>query len=340
MGELQKQLEQRQQQQIQQQQQQQQQQNHNNQGQQPHRHLYQHQASTGQIPNFPNSQNQRLNDESPPLQQLRHESPVMNRAPIGTSGGSAGGGGGSSSLMAGLRGFTNDLVQQTSIAGGGGLPNHMNSASNSTAGGPPGLRKQPPPGFDPLSMLNSGSSNGQHSSQRNLLSPDMGLLNLETLTSQLNMNAGFGAGGGHHSNDLGGQTSGGQSRHDSGQTGPGNGFGSHSGLLSNHHLHNGLGGPQNPGLGSLGLKSENSSGPGGMPGQHNRPQPFLLEKQQQQRMYSQQSMMNHEHHHSQHERQMQRHQQQQQQQHQHQQHQHQQSRSGWNSVKSPHTNDW
>ena len=174
-AELQKQLEQRQQQQ-QQIQQQQQQQNHNNQAQQPHRHLYQHQASTGQIPNFPNSQNQRLNDDtSPPLQQLRHESPVMNRAPIGTSGiGTSGGsgGGGSSSLMAGLRGFTNDLVQQTSIAGGsGGLPNHMNSASNSTAGGPPGLRKQPPPGFDPLSMLNSGSSNGQHSSQRNLLSP-------------------------------------------------------------------------------------------------------------------------------------------------------------------------
>ena len=177
-AELQKQLqEQRQQQQQQIQQQQQQQQNHNNQAQQqPHRHLYQHQASTGQIPNFPNSQNQRLNDDtSPPLQQLRHESPVMNRAPIGTSGiGTSGGsgGGGSSSLMAGLRGFTNDLVQQTSIAGGsGGLPNHMNSASNSTAGGPPGLRKQPPPGFDPLSMLNSGSSNGQHSSQRNLLSP-------------------------------------------------------------------------------------------------------------------------------------------------------------------------
>ena len=115
---------------------------------------------------------------------------------------------------------------------------------------------------------------------------DMGLLNLETLTSQLNMNAGFGAGGGHHTNDLGGQTSGGQSRHDSGQTGPGNGFGSHSGLLSNHHLHNGLGGPQNPGLGSLGLKSENSSGPGGMPGQHSRPQPFLLEKQQQQQNLS------------------------------------------------------
>ena len=173
-AELQKQLQEQRQQQQQIQQQQQQQQNHNNQAQQqPHRHLYQHQASTGQIPNFPNSQNQRLNDDtSPPLQQLRHESPVMNRAPIGTSGGSSGGGGGSSSLMAGLRGFTNDLVQQTSIAGGsGGLPNHMNSASNSTAGGPPGLRKQPPPGFDPLSMLNSGSSNGQHSSQRNLLSP-------------------------------------------------------------------------------------------------------------------------------------------------------------------------
>ena len=202
------------------------------------------------------------------------------------------------------------------------------------------------------------------------------------------MNAGFGGGPGgpggpHHTNDLGG-SSGGQSRHDSGQTGPGNGFGSHSGLLSNHHLHNGLVGPQNQqtGLG-LGLKNENSSGPGGMAGQHNRPQPFLLEKQQQQqnlskdwqdglrallpnvnvsfgalphgpphaqngtasdhnphsaapqgqRMYSQQSMMNHEHHHSQHERQMQRHQHhQQQQQQQQQQHQHHQSRSGNQST--------
>merc|ERR1719264_319192 len=92
-AELQKQLQEQRQQQQQIQQQQQQQQNHNNQAQQqPHRHLYQHQASTGQIPNFPNSQNQRLNDDtSPPLQQLRHESPVMNRAPIGTSGGSSGG---------------------------------------------------------------------------------------------------------------------------------------------------------------------------------------------------------------------------------------------------------
>jgi len=103
----------------------------------------------------------------------------MNRAP-GTSGGAGNGGGGSggggsSSLMAGLRGFNNDIVQQTSVAGsgapGGGLANHLNSAQNS-ATAPGGSRvKQPPPGFDPLSMLNSGSSNGQHSSQRNLLSP-------------------------------------------------------------------------------------------------------------------------------------------------------------------------
>ena len=112
----------------------------------------------------------------------------------------------------------------------------------------------------------------------------MGLLNLETLTSQLNMNAGFGAGH-HNSQDLGG-SSGGQSRHDSGQTGPGNGFGTHSGLLSNHHLHNGVGsgppGSHPHGQPNIGLnKNENSSGL-----QHNRPQPFLLEKQQQQQNLS------------------------------------------------------
>jgi len=311
----------------------------------------------------------------------------MNRAPTGNAptgnngGGSGNGSGlsGSSSLMAGLRGFNNDLVQQqqTSVPSTGGL--HMNSVSTAQTVAPsgPGRVKQPPPGFDPLSMLNSGTSNGQPSSQRNLLSPDMGLLNLETLTSQLNMNAGFGAGH-HNSQDLGG-SSGGQSRHDSGQTGSGNGFGTHSGLLSNHHLHNGVGsgppGSHPHGQPNIGLnKNENSSGL-----QHNRPQPFLLEKQQQQqnlskdwqdglrallpnvnvsfgalphgppqpqngtavgdghnqRLYPSQPLMNHEHHpHSQHERQMQRHQQQ------HQQHQHQQSRSGWNSVKSPHANDW
>ena len=81
--------------------------------------------------------------------------------------------------------------------------------------------------------------------QIKILFLDMGLLNIEALTSQLNLNAGFG-----HPNDLAG-TSGGN-RHD--QNGPGNGFGGHGGhggLLSNHHLHNGMG---------LGLKSaENQS---------------------------------------------------------------------------------
>ena len=84
----------------------------------------------------------------------------------------------------------------------------------------------------------------------------MGLLNLEALTSQLNLNAGFGTG---HPNDLS------VSRHE--QNGPGNGFGGgHGGLLSNHHLHNGMG------LG--GLKTENHR-------QHQQQQGFLLDKQQQ-----------------------------------------------------------
>ena len=168
------------QQQLQQQQQQQQQ----NQNQAPHRHLYQHQQSS-QIPFSQNQQNptqQRQNESPPTIQQLRHESPVMNRAPTGNAptgnngGGSGNGSGlsGSSSLMAGLRGFNNDLVQQqqqTSVPSTGGL--HMNSVSTAQTVAPsgPGRVKQPPPGFDPLSMLNSGTSNGQPSSQRNLLSP-------------------------------------------------------------------------------------------------------------------------------------------------------------------------
>ena len=88
----------------------------------------------------------------------------------------------------------------------------------------------------------------------------MGLLNLEALTSQLNLNAGFG-----HPNDLGGSN--GSSRHDSGNP-AGNGFGGHGGLLSNH-LHNGM----QQGLG-LGLKSESQSGM--------RQHSFMMEKQQQQ----------------------------------------------------------
>ena len=86
----------------------------------------------------------------------------------------------------------------------------------------------------------------------------MGLLNLEALTSQLNLNAGFG-----HPNDLGGSN--GSSRHDSGNP-AGNGFG-HGGLMSNHH--NGM----QQGLG-LGLKPESQSAM--------RQHSFLMEKQQHQ----------------------------------------------------------
>jgi len=137
-------------------------------------------------------------------------------------------------------------------------------------------------------------------------------------------------------------TSGGN-RHD--QNGPGNGFGGHGGhggLLSNHHLHNGMG---------LGLKSADN--------QSMRQQSFLLEQKQQQiptkdwqdglrallpnvnvsfgalphgatngtdqgRMFSQQPGLSlNEHHH-----------------HERMQRQQHQSRTGWNSVKSPHANDW
>merc|ERR1719215_243117 len=208
----------------------------------------------------------------------------MNRAASSTS-----------SLMAALRGFG---ASEGPPPGPGGpppgiggphLPPHghhsqqqqssaqLSNHSVSTAG----RAKQPPPGFDPLSMMNTGT-NGQQSTGRNMLSPDMGILNLEALTSQLNMNAGF---GGHH-NDLdhphhhpGGR---GGSRHDSG--GLGNGFGpasghhSGSGLLSNHHLHNGM---QQPPMG-LGLKENQQS-------IHHTSRPgnsFLLEKQQQQQQQS------------------------------------------------------
>ena len=87
----------------------------------------------------------------------------------------------------------------------------------------------------------------------------MGLLNLEALTSQLNLNAGFG----HPNDHLGGSN--GSSRHDSGNP-AGNGFG-HGGLMSNHH--NGM----QQGLG-LGLKPESQSAM--------RQHSFLMEKHQQQ----------------------------------------------------------
>jgi len=240
--------------------------------------------------------------------------------------------------LGGLRGFSNDMG------------NHLNNTSGASR------VKQPPPGFapDPLStLLGTGQNGQQQNSQRNLLSPDMGLLNLEALTSQLNLNAGFG-----HPNDLGGSN--GSSRHDSGNP-AGNGFG-HGGLMSNHH--NGM----QQGLG-LGLKPESQSAM--------RQHSFLMEKQQHQqqqgggglskdwqeglrallpnvnvtfgalphgpsngtdRMYPpqpQSTLMNEPHHT--HERMQQQQQQQQQQQRQQQQHQ---SRSGWNSIKSPHANDW
>lgn len=91
-----------------------------------------------------------------------------------------------------------------------------------------------------------------------LMPAEMGLLNLEALTSQLNLNAGFG-----HQNEMG-RSSGG-SRNDSG-----NGFGGHVGPLSNHHqLHNGI----------LGLKSENSM-------RMQQQQSFFMEKQHQQHQQS------------------------------------------------------
>merc|ERR1711988_2018276 len=108
--------------------------------QQQHRHLYQQQQSA------PPFTHQRQTNESPPLQNLRHESPVMNRNP---------------GMMGGLRGFSNDMG------------NHLNNTS-----GAAGRVKQPPPGFapDPLStLLGSGTNGQQQNSQRSLLSPDMGL---------------------------------------------------------------------------------------------------------------------------------------------------------------------
>ena len=104
--------------------------------QQQHRHLYQQQQSA------PPFTHQRQTNESPPLQNLRHESPVMNRNP---------------GMMGGLRGFSNDMG------------NHLNNTS-----GAAGRVKQPPPGFapDPLStLLGSGTNGQQQNSQRSLLSP-------------------------------------------------------------------------------------------------------------------------------------------------------------------------
>lgn len=99
--------------------------------QQQQRHLYQHQQSA------PPFTTHRHNNESPPL--LRQQSPVMNRAP--------GVGGGGQNFRGFAEHTSNTAVQQARV-------------------------KQPPPGFDPLSMLNTAAgTNGQPSTQRNLLSP-------------------------------------------------------------------------------------------------------------------------------------------------------------------------
>ena len=105
---------------------------------------------------------------------------------------------------------------------------------------------------------------------------NIGTLNLEALTSQLNLNAGFGGG---HPNDLTGSTGG--NRHDNG---PGNSFGGghggpgsagngsqHGGLLSNHHMHNGMG------LG--GLKTENQQQSAAIQQQQQRQQPHFFKEQ-------------------------------------------------------------
>jgi hypothetical protein len=99
----------------------------------------------------------RQTNDSPPTQALRHdESPVMNRNP-------------NAGFMAGLQRFGND----SSSLGG----NHFGGNSSSSG---PGRVKQPPPGFDPLSMLNSGS-NGQPTTQRNLLSPGIVMMLMMTV---------------------------------------------------------------------------------------------------------------------------------------------------------------
>ena len=130
--------------------------------QQQQRHILQQQTLMSQHP-----QHTRQSNESPSssgvgnLNPLRHESPVMNRnaAPGFT--------------MANLRGGGN-------AGNGAGFGNPAHDTSNQFSGSNSAVGnhrvKQPPPGFDPLSMLNSGpAANGQQNTQRNLLSPGKSL---------------------------------------------------------------------------------------------------------------------------------------------------------------------
>ena len=96
---------------------------------------------------------------------------------------------------------------------------------------------------------------------------NIGTLNLEALTSQLNLNAGFGGG---HPNDLTGRHDNGGQFHEKSFAGHA-GNGSHGGLLSNHHMHNGMG------LG--GLKTENQQQSAAIQQQQQRQQPHFFKEQ-------------------------------------------------------------
>ena len=133
--------------------------------QQQQQHILQHQHQQNLLSHSGGRQN---NDSSPAeitnnlSHNLRHDqSPVMNRSNP------------NSGFMAGnLRGFTTtaDPTGGLNTNQFGGQQQQQQQQNSSVSGG--GNRvKQPPPGFDPLSMLNSGPSNGQQATQRNLLSP-------------------------------------------------------------------------------------------------------------------------------------------------------------------------
>ena len=101
----------------------------------------------------PDTQINNLSTQQHNLRTQHEQSPVMNRSNPNSGG---------FSMAGNLRGgFTENPPF-------GGQQQQQNSSVS--AGG--NRVKQPPPGFDPLSMLNnSGPSNGQQATQRNLLSP-------------------------------------------------------------------------------------------------------------------------------------------------------------------------
>lgn len=149
-------------QQIQQQQQQREQQQHILHHQQNHLLSQQqfHEKSRQQVNNessvsggSPDTQINNLSTQQHNLRTQHEQSPVMNRSNPNSGG---------FSMAGNLRGGFTENPQF-----GGQQPQQNSSVS---AGG--NRVKQPPPGFDPLSMLNnSGPSNGQQATQRNLLSP-------------------------------------------------------------------------------------------------------------------------------------------------------------------------